>query len=58
MLPRLLFGLITASALALAGCANSPQQLNPQPKLTEQLAPVGQGQAVVVRVVAGLPLDA
>lgn len=55
MLPRLLFGLIAASALALAGCANSPQQLNPQPKLTEQLAPVGQGQAVVVRVVDGRP---
>jgi uncharacterized lipoprotein len=53
MLPRLVFGLIAASALALAGCANSPQQLNPQPKITEQLAPVGQGQPVVVRVVDG-----
>ncbi|WP_263262708.1 YajG family lipoprotein [Pseudomonas sp. RIT-PI-S] len=53
MLPRLLFGLIAASALTLAGCANSPQQLNPQPKITEQLAPVGQGQPVVVRVVDG-----
>jgi uncharacterized lipoprotein len=55
MLPRLLFGLIAASALALAGCANSPQQLNPQPKITEQLAPVGHGQPVVVRVVDGRP---
>lgn len=53
MLPRLVFGLIAASALALAGCANSPQQLNPQPKITEQLAPIGQGQPVVVRVVDG-----
>jgi uncharacterized lipoprotein len=55
MLPRLLFGLIAASALTLAGCANSPQQLSPQPRITEQLAPVGQGQAVVVRVVDGRP---
>ncbi|MBF7141912.1 MULTISPECIES: YajG family lipoprotein [Pseudomonas] len=55
MLPRLLFGLIAASALALTGCANSPQQLNPQPKITEQLAPVGHGQPVVVRVVDGRP---
>ncbi|WP_040261322.1 YajG family lipoprotein [Pseudomonas massiliensis] len=55
MLPRLLFGLIAASALALAGCANSPQQLNPQPRISEQLAPVGHGQPVVVRVVDGRP---
>jgi len=55
MLPRLLFGLIAASALALTGCANSPQQLNPQPKITEQLAPVDHGQPVVVRVVDGRP---
>ncbi|MFF7705940.1 YajG family lipoprotein [Pseudomonas sp. NPDC007930] len=55
MLPRLLFGLIAVSALTLAGCASSPQQLSPQPKLLEQLAPVGQGQPVQVRVVDGRP---
>ncbi|QHF43244.1 hypothetical protein PspS35_05360 [Pseudomonas sp. S35] len=53
MLQRLLFGLITVTSLALAGCANSPQQLSPQPKLTTQLAPVGHGQPVSVRVVDG-----
>ncbi|MDE1165038.1 MAG: YajG family lipoprotein [Pseudomonas sp.] len=53
MLQRLLFGLIAVATLTLAGCANSPQQLSPQPKLTSQLAAVGQGQQVTVRVVDG-----
>ncbi len=53
MLQRLLFGLITVTSLTLVGCANSPQQLSPQPTLTTQLAPVGHGQQVVVRVVDG-----
>ncbi|MBC3414323.1 YajG family lipoprotein [Pseudomonas sp. SWRI107] len=53
MLQRLLFGLFAVASLSLAGCAHSPQQLSPQPKLTQQLAPVGHGQAVVVRVVDG-----
>ncbi len=51
MLQRLLFGLITVTSLTLVGCAHSPRQLSPQPKLTAQLAPVGRGQPVVVRVV-------
>lgn len=55
MLQRLLFGLIAVTTLTLAGCANSPQQLSPQPVLNSQLAPVGQGQPVVVRVVDGRP---
>src|SRR3990167_9108508 len=55
MLQRLLFGLITVTSLTLVGCANSPQQLSPQPKLTTQLAPVGHGQPVSVRVVDGRP---
>lgn len=55
MLPRLLFASIVAGTLALAGCASSPQMLSPQPKLLEQLAPVAQGQPVVVRVVDGRP---
>ena len=33
MLQRLLFGLITVTSLTLVGCANSPQQLSPEPKL-------------------------
>jgi len=53
MLQRLLFGLITVTTLSLAGCANSPQVLSPSPRLTSQLAPVGQGQQVIVRVVDG-----
>ncbi|MEG1040464.1 MAG: YajG family lipoprotein [Pseudomonas sp.] len=53
MLQRLLFGLIAVTSLTLAGCAHSPQQLSPQPKLTAQLAPVGHGQPVVVKVVDG-----
>jgi uncharacterized lipoprotein len=48
MLQRLLFGLIAVASLSLVGCAHSPQQLSPQPKLTAQLAPVGHGQPVVV----------
>jgi uncharacterized lipoprotein len=55
MLQRLLFGLITVTSLTLVGCAHSPQQLSPQPKLMAQLAPVGQGQPVVVKVVDGRP---
>ncbi|MBX8557510.1 YajG family lipoprotein [Pseudomonas cichorii] len=53
MLRRLLFGLLAVSSLTLVGCAHSPQQLSPQPKLNAQFAPVGQGQQVVVRVVDG-----
>ncbi|MGE8480678.1 MAG: YajG family lipoprotein [Pseudomonas shirazensis] len=55
MLQRLLFGLIAVASLSLVGCAHSPQQLSPQPKLTTQLNPVGRGQPVVVRVVDGRP---
>lgn len=53
MLQRLLFGLIAVASLSLVGCAHSPQQLSPQPTLKAQLAPVGHGQAVVVKVVDG-----
>lgn len=53
MLHRLLFGLLAVSSLTLVGCAHSPQQLSPQPKLTSQLAAVGHGQPVMVRVVDG-----
>ncbi|MDZ5604785.1 YajG family lipoprotein [Pseudomonas sp. RP23018S] len=55
MLQRLLFGVIAVASLSLVGCAHSPQQLTPQPKLNAQLAPVGHGQPVVVRVVDGRP---
>ncbi len=50
---RALFGLIALLGLSLVGCAHSPQQLRPQPRITAQLAAVGQGQPVVVRVVDG-----
>ncbi len=53
MLRRVLFGLLAAGSLTLAGCAHSPQSLTPEPKLNAQLAPVGHGQQVVVRVVDG-----
>lgn len=53
MLRRVLFGLLAVSSLTLVGCAHSPQQLSPQPRITTQLAPVGHGQPVVVRVVDG-----
>ena len=53
MLQRLVLGTCLAATLGLMGCANSPQQLTPQPMVTERLAPVGQGQPVVVRVVDG-----
>ena len=53
MLHRALIALLAAASLTLAGCALSPQQLTPQPKLTSSLTPVGQGQPVVVRVVDG-----
>jgi uncharacterized lipoprotein len=55
MLRRVLFGLLAVTGLTLVGCAHSPQQLSPQPKLNAQLAPVGHGQPVVVRVVDGRP---
>lgn len=53
MKKHLLFGLVAALGVALVGCAHSPQQLRPQPKLTSALVAVGQGQPVVVRVVDG-----
>ncbi|WP_028240665.1 YajG family lipoprotein [Stutzerimonas azotifigens] len=53
MLKRLSFGLIALLGLALVGCAHSPQQLDPNPKLTGTINAVGQGQPVVVRVVDG-----
>ncbi|AFN79091.1 YajG family lipoprotein [Stutzerimonas nitrititolerans] len=53
MLQRLLFGPVAVCVLALAGCAHSPQQLDPSPKLTSEISPVGQGQQVAVRVVDG-----
>ncbi|MCY1219748.1 putative lipoprotein [compost metagenome] len=55
MLKRSLLGLLAAFSLTLVGCALSPQQLSPQPKLTGQLTPYGQGQPVVVRVADGRP---
>ncbi len=55
MLHRLLFGLITVVSLTLVGCAHSPQQLSPQPKINAPLVAVGQGQPVVVRVADGRP---
>ncbi|MDH4569386.1 hypothetical protein E8E95_22120 [Pseudomonas sp. BN414] len=55
MLKRPLLGLLAALSLTLVGCALSPQQLSPQPKLTGPLTPVGQGQPVVVRVADGRP---
>jgi uncharacterized lipoprotein len=55
MLKRPLLGLLAALSLTLVGCALSPQQLSPQPKLTGSLTPVGQGQPVVVRVADGRP---
>ena len=55
MKKHLLFGLLAVFGVTLVGCAHSPQNLEPQPKLTARLAPVGQGQPVVVRVVDGRP---
>ena len=55
MLHRLLLGLLAMVSLTLAGCVHSPQQLSPQPVLNTQLAAVGRGQPVVVRVVANRP---
>lgn len=55
MLQRLLFGLVTVLGMSLVGCAHSPQQLDPNPKLNGSINPVGQGQPVVVRVVDGRP---
>ena len=55
MLRRLLFSFAAVSALALAGCAHSPQQLDPTPKITGTINRVGQGQPVSVRVVDGRP---
>lgn len=53
MLKRLLCGSFLAGVLILPGCANSPQQLDPNPQLKAPIAPMGQGQAVGVRVVEG-----
>jgi uncharacterized lipoprotein len=52
---HLLFGLLAVLGASLVGCAHSPQQLRPQPKLNAALVAVGQGQPVVVRVADGRP---
>lgn len=51
MLQRLLLSLVAVLSLTLVGCALSPQQLSPDPKISSPLTAVGQGQAVMVRVV-------
>lgn len=53
MLKPVLFATALIAGLSLTGCANSPQVLRLQPAITAQLTPVGQGQAVSVRVVDG-----
>lgn len=53
MLQRLLLGLIAVVSLVLAGCALSPQQIQPDPKINAPLTAVGRGQPVVVRVADG-----
>lgn len=55
MSKSVLIGLLAAGSLLLGGCALSPQQLNPQPRLQGSLVAVGQGQPVQVRVVDGRP---
>ncbi|WP_278433500.1 YajG family lipoprotein [Stutzerimonas chloritidismutans] len=55
MLQRLLFGFVTVLGMSLVGCAHSPQQLDPNPKLNGTINPVGQGQPVVVRVIDARP---
>ncbi|MET1078313.1 MAG: YajG family lipoprotein [Pseudomonas sp.] len=55
MLHRLLLGVIAVTSLTLVGCAHSPQQLSPDPKITTPITAVGQGQPVVVKVVDGRP---
>ena len=49
MLQRLLFGLIAVASLSLVGCAHSPQQLSPQPKLTAQLVDGRASQSLGTR---------
>lgn len=53
MLKRLLPVALTLATLGLAGCALSPQQLEPQPLVNGPLVAVGQGQPVAVNVVDG-----
>lgn len=53
MSKRIPLVLCVAASLVLAGCALSPQQLSPQPRLKSELVAVGQGQPVVVQVADG-----
>ncbi|WP_437884165.1 YajG family lipoprotein [Pseudomonas sp. LRF_L74] len=53
MMNRALLGVVALFSLVLAGCASSPQQIKPEPKLLSPLAAVGQGQPVIVRVADG-----
>ncbi|TWH77148.1 putative lipoprotein [Azomonas agilis] len=55
MLQRLLWAGMAACVLVLMGCAHSPQQLDPIPKLKGPITPVGQGQPVVVQIVDNRP---
>lgn len=48
-----LWACVAVLSLGLSGCALSPQQLNPTPKITTQIMPVGNGQPIAVRVVDG-----
>jgi uncharacterized lipoprotein len=50
MLRYLFASLAIITSVGLVGCGLSPQYLTPEPRFTGQLAAVGQGQPVVVRV--------
>lgn len=50
MVRYLLAGVAIIVSAGLVGCGLSPQYLTPEPRFSGQLAAVGQGQPVVVRV--------
>lgn len=50
MLRYVFASLAIITSVSLVGCGLSPQYLTPEPRFTGQLAAVGQGQPVVVRV--------
>ena len=50
MLRHILAGIAVVLAGTLVGCGLSPQNLQPEPRFTGQVAAVGQGQKVTVQV--------
>ena len=55
ILHHTLITLLATTNLTLTDCTLNPQQLTPQPKLTNSLTPMDQNQPIIMHVIDGRP---